>query len=225
METAGSPPMYYPTHSVSMITSVTGAYATHVSCLGFVDDHPDGVYRADVNLWGNVFSNETALLKMSDGSCARINEFRRIGHPGTVGMSLYGTLGSYEEQSNAQVWATKDRAEMTDLSELLAPIGVPASEVQGAMSVVTSSDGTHNGASRVHDLARLPREFIGLPNSHNGSHQFLVDDFVTACVDRVTPPNSIWDAARYLVPGLIAHESAKLGGALLEVPDFGTGSG
>jgi phage tail protein X len=28
-------------------------------------------------------------------------------------------------------------------------------------------------------------------------------------------------AARYLVPGLIAHESAVRGGVLLEVPDLG----
>ena len=86
---------------------------------------------------------------------------------------------------------------------------------------VVSADGTHSSASRVHDLARLPREFIGLPNGHNGSHQFLVDDFVTACVEGSLPPNNVWDAARYNIPGLIAHESAGRGGELLEVPDLG----
>ena len=60
-----------------------------------------------------------------------------------------------------------------------------------------------------------------MPNGHNGSHQFLVHDFVTACVTGKTPPNNVWAAARYLVPGLIAHESALKGGVLLEVPDFG----
>jgi predicted dehydrogenase len=220
-EFGGGPPMYYPTHSTSMVVSVTGAHMTHVSCLGFVDDHEDGVYRADANVWGNVFSNEAALFRMSDGSMARINEFRRIGHPGTVGLSLYGTLGSYEEQSNAKVWATKNHAEMTDVSELLACTGIPASQVQGTMAAVTSADGTHCEASRVHDLSRLPKEFIGLPNSHNGSHQFLVDDFVIACVNRALPPNHVWNAARYLIPGLIAHESALRCGELLEVPDLG----
>ena len=42
-----------------------------------------------------------------------------------------------------------------------------------------------------------------------------------ACVTGETPPNNIWDAARYMVPGLVAHESAMRGGELLEVPDFG----
>jgi hypothetical protein len=33
--------------------------------------------------------------------------------------------------------------------------------------------------------------------------------------------NQVWDAARYAVPGILAHESAVRGGELLEVPDFG----
>jgi len=60
-----------------------------------------------VNLWGNTFSNETVLCRMSDGSIARINEFRRLGYPGTVRLSMYGTEGSYEEQHGCKLWATK----------------------------------------------------------------------------------------------------------------------
>ncbi|MFQ5843933.1 MAG: hypothetical protein ACE5JG_02995, partial [Planctomycetota bacterium] len=39
----------------------------------------------------NPFSNQAALFKMSDGSTCRINEFRRVGHPGAVRMALFGT--------------------------------------------------------------------------------------------------------------------------------------
>lgn len=48
---ASFPPMLYPSHSVSMIASVTGAHLTSVSCLGYIDDHPDGVFRAELSLW------------------------------------------------------------------------------------------------------------------------------------------------------------------------------
>ena len=89
------------------------------------------------------------------------------------------------------------------------------------MAKVTGTDGTHNDVSSVHPVHLLPKEYLGLNNGHNGSHQFLVHDFITACVSGRTPPNNVWDAARYLVPGLIAHESALQGGILLEVPDFG----
>jgi len=217
----GMPPMFYPTHSTSMIVSVTGAYATHVSGMGFVDRHPDNLYAREDNVWKNPFSNETMLCRMSDGSMSRISEFRRIGHPGTVGMSLYGTECSYEEQVGARMWVTKDRATCEDVSDLLECRSIPASAAEGEMAKVTSTDGTHLGVSEVHPVNRLPKEFTGLPNGHNGSHQFLVDDFVTACVTGERPPNSVWDAARYLIPGLVAHESALQGGVLLEVPDLG----
>lgn len=219
----GVPPLFYPTHSTSMIVSVTGSYATHVCGMGFVDRHEDGLYARADNVWKNPFSNETMLCRMSDGSTVRINEFRRIGHPGTVGMSLYGTEGSYEEQVGGRMWVTKDRKTCVDLGEELACAGVPAGPADDPMAKVTGSDGTHRGVSKVHPVHLLPRSFIGLGNGHNGSHQFLVHDFVTACVTGQHPPNDVWQAARYLLPGLVAHESALKGGALLPVPDFGAG--
>lgn len=222
LETAGFPPMYYPTHSTSQIISVTGAHMTHVSCQGFVDTANDGIYRAEVNRWHNVFSNESALFRMSDGSICRINEFRRIGHPGTVRMCLFGTEGSFEQNSAGSIWVTKDPKNQTRLDELLACTGVPAQSVRPeGMGLVTSQDGTHLGVSRIHPVERLPKEFIGLPNGHCGSHQFLVDDFVRACVEGTIPPNNVWQAARYAIPGIIAHESAVKGGILMEIPDLG----
>lgn len=222
-ELGGSPPMYYPTHSTSQILSITGARMTHVSCQGFVDSHDDGVYAPGANIWNNTFSNESALFKMSDGSVSRINEFRRIGHPGTVRMTLFGTEGSFEDNTAGAMWVTKNRTDQLRLDDLLACENRPAGHLDtgDGMDRVTASDGTHLGVSRVHPVDRLPREFLGLPNGHSGSHQFLVDDFITACVLGKTPPNNVWMAARYAVPGVIAHESALCGGTLMEIPDYG----
>ncbi|MFA5203193.1 MAG: Gfo/Idh/MocA family oxidoreductase [Lentisphaeria bacterium] len=219
---AGSPPMHYPTHSTSMIVSVTGAHMTQVSCLGVTDQHEDGLYRRGVNLWDNVFSDESALFRMSDGSVCRINEFRRVGYsgPGERG-SIYGTLGSFELQANGSVWVTKKTEEMTDLTELLKGRQMAVDEVEGDMAKLAPSDAAFFCASAVHPVERLPKAFRGLPNGHCGSHQFLVDDFVKACVNRQLPPTNVWQAARYLVPGLIAHESALKEGQVLPVPDFG----
>lgn len=204
----GNPPMYYCTHSTSMIISVTGAHMTHVSCQGFVDMADDGVYQAEANLWGNVFSNQSALFKMSDGSACRINEFRRIGHPGCVRMSLFGTNGSFEHNTAGQRWLDKQNKPQP-LDELLATMGV------------STADGVFASLSSVHPVQRLPGSFAGLPSGHAGSHQFLVDDFVTACASGAVPPNNVWQAARYCLPGLVAHESALRDGVLLEIPDCG----
>ena len=76
---ASNPPMYYATHSTAFILGVTFRRMTEVSCFGYKDDHPDGVFDAKLSAWGNIFSNQSALVKTSDGGMARINEFRRVG--------------------------------------------------------------------------------------------------------------------------------------------------
>jgi predicted dehydrogenase len=224
--TASFPPMLYATHSVSMVLSVTGAQLTHVACLGQVDAEDDGVFRADVSLWGNAFSNQTALFRSSDGGMVRINEFRRVGLSGgpSVRLSLYGTRASFEEQPNARVWNTlraDDPENLTDLTDRLAcqPLPVPATARDEIDSALQADFFT--GVSAVHPIERLPATFAGLPNGHYGSHQFLVCDFVEAVVTRRQPPNNVWESARNCLPGIIAHESAKQGGRLRAIPDFG----
>lgn len=212
-EIAGSPPMHYPTHSMSQIISVTGAHVTHVSCNGFVDRADDGMYGRDINRWENSFSNETALFTMSDGSCCRINEFRRIGHPGAVRMSLFGTEASFETNHAGSMWLTKDAKDAHQLDDDLA------------LGDVVTPNGVYHDVARTHPLDQLPREFAGLPNGHAGSHQYLVDDFVRACVTKTTPPNNVWMAARYALPGIVAHESAMRDGEQLAVPDLGSAPG
>lgn len=221
--TAGVPPMHYPTHTVSMIVGVTGAHLTHVSCLGQVDRSGDGVFGAGKNLWDNPFSNETGLFRTSDGGMARINEFRRVGHWGgrSVRLSLFGTEGCFEEQPEGEVWVNRER-EVTPLTELLRC--APVTERDRAASR-RREDGTqhdfHSGLAPIHPRWRLPQEFDGLASGHHGSHQFLVDDFLRACAGGGLPPNHVWAAARYNLPGLIAHESAKRDGEQLPIPDFG----
>ena len=153
---------------------------------------------------------ETMLCRMSDGSVSRFNEFRRIGHPGTVRLSLFGTRGSYEQHTGSKVWVTRDPKELQDVTDHLAIQDLPAGDA-----------GTYTGVSRVHPVDRLPRSFVGMPNDHLGSHQFLVDDFVRSCITGIQPPNNVWQAARYLLPGLVGHESAMRGGVMMEVPDLG----
>jgi len=214
--------MYYPTHSVSMILSVTGARATHVSCLGWVDPHDDGIFRVGGNLWDNPYSNQTALMRTSDGGMCRINEFRRVGWAGgnSVHMSLFGTKACFEEQANAQVWVELDRKIKMDLSEQLACS--PSRPIRTDQDLHEALQAEFfMGVAPVHPVDRLPATFRGLPNGHYGSHQFLVDDFVKAVSWGQLPPNHAWNAARYCIPGLVAHESSKRNGEMLEIPDFG----
>ena len=204
LELAGEPPMHYPTHTTSQIIGVTGANMTKVSAHGWVDRHPDGIYDPKVNKYANAFSNETALFTMSDGACACVNEFRRVGHPGGEFMSLCGTEASFEYTQAGRVLIGKGFEDTKRLDDIL-----------------TMRPGVFGGSAAVQDTGRLPASFANLPNNHWGSHHFLVDDFVKACVTGEQAPNNVWQAARYMIPGLIAHESSRQGGVQLAIPDLG----
>jgi len=230
--TASFPPMFYPTHSVSGILSVTNAHAVAVSCLGYSDTADDGVFDRAVSRWGNDFSNEIALFRTSDAGTMRICEMRRIGVPNVepnVRFSLFGTKGSFEQQTGASVWATRDTFE--DVTPLLQthahlqdgamPEGATAEEADLAQIPMALRWGFRSGFASVHDRSVLPPSFVGLPNGHEGSHQFLVHDFVVACTEGTVPPVNAWAAARYTLPGLIAHQSALRDGEPLAIPDFG----
>ena len=197
---AGSPPFYYPTHSTRLVVSVTGAHVTRVSAQGYRDEHEDELFGAGRNAWDNPFSNQTMLCQMSNGSVARFNEFRRVAAEG-VRMRLYGTDGSYEEGAAHHTWTERQSRVVQDITPQLAC--------------------EHGGVAAVQPVEQLPREFDGLPNGHHGAHQFLVNEFACAVEQKSVPANNVWQAARYLAPGLVAHQSATQGGTVLDVPDFG----
>lgn len=227
---ASFPPMLYSTHTASMIVSTTNQRLTRVSCLGYKDRSDDAVFLRDVSAWQNEYSNETALFRTSNGGMARLNEFRRIGwsenaRSASVRLSLYGTDASYEEQSGGKTWNTRESEEPEDVTALLLCEQVEVSEAERAGLHEELIRDFHTGFARIHPKERLPQAFFRLNNGHEGSHQFLVDDFVRACVTMQLPPNNVWQAARYNVPGMIAHQSALRDGESLPIPDFGDAPG
>jgi len=60
-----------------------------------------------------------------------------------------------------------------------------------------------------------------VPAGHGGSHPYLVHEFVDAIVNRRQPAINIWEAARYMAMGVMAHKSALKDGETLSVPDWG----
>lgn len=233
---AGIPPMYYSTHSMSMLFSAIDDYPVEVSCFGFEDNDKDGIYGKGLNDWDNPFSNQTAILKMSKGGFARINEFRRIGtiKPSSYITGLYGKLGAYEGSGMQHLFVKGilpgQEADVTDVSDL-----INCTEFVNNKENLTAKDGCiswkyHVGYSPIHDLSRLPKAHRNIEEwsihpsittGHNGSHTFLVDDFVRAVISGELPPNNAWDSANYTLPGIIAHKSSMEGGKTLKIPFVG----
>lgn len=222
--TASYPPMMYPTHSLGGVLSVWKKHAVSVSCIGIRDDRDDGVFDRSVSQFDNDISNASALFEMNGGGAMRTNEFRRVGFPSPIRESrfrYFGTHGSFEQSTTGALWQTKEGVE--DVSYALATKASTALESDAGLSEIspTLRNAFASGYAQIHDSRRIPEELRALRNGHEGSHHYLVDDFVMAVANRSLPPVNAWEAARYTLPGLVAHESSRRGGERLPILDFG----
>ncbi len=182
-----SGPMHYPTHSTSGPISVMDAHPVKVCAWGYANRDEDP-YFAD-----SAFSNETALFQMSNGATMRICEYREIGHPGREIFRVYGTDGSFENDT----WT--DALSTTSLSVEDTRNPLP-DEVARAFSAA-AGDSFYGG--------------------HGGSHAHLVHEFVDAIAHDRIPAINVWEAVRYMAAGAMAHKSALRDGEILTIPDWG----
>ena len=227
---AGIPPMLYPTHSTAMILgAMPGIYITKVSAFGYTEKYlPDIFGTNGVNLWNNPFSNTAMLARLSNGGAARISENRRVafGGPNTYISQFYGSEGTYEYSMLHHYYSHWDRENpkkliTMDVSDILQPKGVMEfiNEPDAAQRI-TDGYGFWD-ESPIQPNGRLPKEFDGLKNGHNGTHKLMIDDFCRAFMTGKLSPTNIWQASRFNLPGLIANQSALRDGELMDVPDLG----
>jgi len=228
---AGVPPFFYPTHSTSMILSaMPGVYAKKVSAVGYKESPRTDIYGEGKNNYDNPFACESMLLQLSNGGVARVSENRCIGwmSPETYITQFFGSEGGYEfsvAHHHQAVWDPErpGKVIMKDVTERLQPKSVYDlinQDYDKAIQAIADTAG-FDETSPIQPTQRLPKEFEGIENRHNGTHHFLIDDFCKAFDTGKLSPTNIWAVARYNIPGLIAHQSALQGGVLLDVPDLG----
>lgn len=228
--TSAVPPFFYPTHSTAMLLHAIGDHVVKVSAVGYKDVEPDTVFAKGKNPWDNEFSNEFSLMQLSKGGVVRVNECRRIGYkaPSSYISAFYGTKGSYQF-NNAQHIVTTLTKEGVDLRDVSSEVN-PCTMTEHAGDTdfkhkVANHTWQWTDQSPVQDETiekrDLPKEFMELTSGHMNSHRLLVDDFCTAVYTKTLPPVNAWAAARFTIPGLVAHESAIRGGELMDVPDCG----
>ncbi len=181
-------PMHYPTHSTSGPISVMGAHAERVCAWGYANRTADA-YFAD-----SAFSDETALFFMSNGATMRICEYREIGHPEREIFRVYGTEGSFENDT----WSDRLTTAHLTVEEMRDPL---PDEVALAYREGTGQSSFYGG--------------------HGGSHAYLVHEFVDAVAHDRLPAIHVWEAVRYMAAGVMAHQSALRDGEVLRVPDWG----
>lgn len=224
---AGLPPFFYPTHSTSMVLSATKAHAVKVSAFGYEDDRDPEIFGKGKNWWDNPYSNSSMLLKMSDNSIVRISENRRIAWhvPETYITSFNGTDASYEcsiaQHSFVKMHADGKTFDFEDVSDILNPIEVTKHKNEPDFTKKVFDGNWSSGEAPIQISARLPKEYENLKTGHAGTHKFMIDDFCQAYMTGKLSPTNAWQAARYNIPGLTAHECVMQGGATMDVYDCG----
>ena len=222
---AGVPPFYYPTHSTSMVLSAANAYAVKVAAFGYEDKLDPEIFGKGKNYWDNPFSNTAMLMKLSNGAVARISENRRVAWntPPTYISHFYATKASYECSLMQHSYITMPDKEVfyEDVSDLINPIELTKHKHEPDFLQKAIRGEWASGEAPIQIIHRLPEELVPLETNHAGTHKFMVDDFCQAYMTGKLSPTNAWQAARYNLPGLTAHQSAMQGGVTLDVPDCG----
>jgi predicted dehydrogenase len=193
-------PMMYPTHSTCGPVFVMRAHAVKVSCYGYRNRLEDPFFAP------SEFSNQVAFYTMSNGATVRSGEFREIAGSiaGDETFRIFGTRGSFAEDR----WMENGRTDpgnghpvettRLETEEMRDPLPAEVAEAWKDESTDTVDYG-----------------------GHGGSHAYLVHEFISAVAADRVPAVNIWEAARYMAMGAMAHASALRDGERLDVPDWG----
>lgn len=222
---AGLPPLYYPTHSTSMVLSAAKAHAVKVAAFGYEDKVDTDIFGKGMNYWDNPFSNTSMLMKLSNDAVVRISENRRIawGVPETYISNFHGTKASYECSliHHSYIKIGEDGPEYEDVSDLLNPIELSKHKDEADFIKKAVKGEWASGEAPIQKVDRIPDELKSHETNHAGTHKFMVDDFCQAYMTGKLSPTNAWQAARYNIPGLTAHMSAMQGGVMMDVLDLG----
>ena len=141
----------------------------------------------------NPFICETFFFRTSGGHSARVAIHWWTTAPYREGADYYGTKGSFSEPWN----------------------GKPA-------SVSYKQTETADEFPLPDYIAKLPpslRAYAGA--GHAGAEPFIVNEFVSACLEERKPIVDVHKAVAFIAPGICGHQSALHNGELIKVPDFG----
>lgn len=196
------PPMWYPTHATAFLVGITGERLTEVTCLGF----HDGTQPYKDNSYNNPYGSEVAFYKTSNGNMLRHAQIWRGAVRGCERAEWYGSKMSFF---------------------MGHPNGMGPVIVRTANQIEKDDAGFERQLSEFEQYDQpkwwktdLLPEPMRHDTGHDGSHGFLVNEFVRALVDGRSPTVDIYESLAYTVPGIIAHASAMEGGKQMKIPSF-----
>ena len=144
------------------------------------------------NQYNNPFIDITFFFKTDGGNSSRIAIHWWTAAPGREGADYYGTEMAFFEPRFGQP----------------ALLSYPNRKPEGY---------------QIDDHAAMlpPNLRDRVTQGHGGAEVFIVNEFVSACLENRQPAVDVYKAVAFTAPGLCGQESAMKNGAWIKVPDFG----
>lgn len=200
----GLPPMHYATHAVSPLLRLADRSAEAVSCVG-----SGRIEEALIGKYGSPFAIESAHLRLADSDLTAevTRSLFTTAREYRESFDVYGSLRSFEwEQTQGGGFIVHTGEEPTvveipDYAERL-PLEIRSFTTRG-----------------VYDEENAHKSFIQ-GSGHGGSHPHLANEFVMSIVEGRPSSIDAVTAANWTAVGIVAHESAMLGGKWIDLPEF-----
>lgn len=198
----GMPPMINGTHALGPMSEAVGKPFKSVRCIG------SGKIRDDFNKYDCSFAVETAQYTFHD--CDAACEVTR---------SLFDVIRQYRESFD--IYGDKMSMEWEQLTDD-NPVIFTGFEDAERIHVPDTDDmlpeeiASFSLRNQIEDESHV--SFIQ-GSGHGGSHPHLVNEFVSAIIEGRKSAVHAKKAANWTMAGLLAHESAKQGGVVIEIPE------
>ncbi len=206
----GLPPMYYATHCVGPVLGLTRDEAEYVSCFasGTIREELHGHYNSP-------YAVESTHIK-----------FRNSDLSAHVYRSLFDTARQYRE--SFEVYGSKKSVEWPLIEGKPLVVHTAKKPEPEIPEEVVSPDYAHllpepiqRFTTRgVYDEDDNQHLSFTQGAGHGGSHPHLVHEFVSALIDQRDPFPNARQSANITCVGILAHESAQQGGAIIKLPEF-----
>lgn len=206
----GLPPMHYATHCVGPVLGLTRGEAEYVSCFG------SGTIREElISNYNSPYAVETTHIKFrnSDLSAQVYRSLFDVARQYRESFEVYGSKKSVEWpliEGNPLVVHTAKKPEPEIPEEVESP----------DFAKLLPKEIQHFTTKGVYDSDEHQHLSFTQGAGHGGSHPHLVHEFVNALVTGKAPYPNAKQSANMTCVGILAHESAQKGGALVKLPEF-----
>jgi len=206
----GLPPMYYATHCVGPALGLLRSEAEYVSCFG------SGEIRKELQQhYNSPYAVETTHIKFknSDLTAHIYRSLFDVARQYRESFEVYGSKKSVEWpliEGKPLVVHTAKKPEPEIPEEVHSPDY--AKLLPEAIQPFTTRG--------VYDADEHQHLSFTQGAGHGGSHPHLVNEFLSALVNKREPYPNAEQSANITCVGILAHESAKKGGEIIPLPDF-----